>query len=150
MKYAPALGLLVLVLGSLAMVVMPSYLVSPVRAQTAGDIALSHTLARIATPVAVVNLVVGALLALSIWRRPESKLRSKVAVAFAVVVLAFATMNTRGYVVETMFEALPEVVRVPGYDALDVDADELVQIALLVEGCEVLQRAGLVEGDAQG
>ena len=126
MKYIPALALSVLVLGSIALAIMPSYLVSPMRSQIASDIALSHTLNRFATPLALINLVVGVILGLTIWRRPGSKIRSKVGVAFAMVVLVLAANATRGYLPEAAFAKLPEVVRVATYDAMHVQPEDLV------------------------
>jgi len=69
MKHVPVIALVILVLGTIALVLMPFYLVSPERSQTQADIALSYELKIWNGPLTLVNLVVGAVLALMIWNR---------------------------------------------------------------------------------
>ena len=126
MKYIPALALLLLIVGSITLAIMPSYLVSPSRSQTEADIALSHTLMDYATPVALLNVLVGAILGFMIWRREGAGPLSKIGVSLGVVVMLIAANFTRGHMVEQMFSPLQEVVRVASFDAKHVKPDDLV------------------------
>ena len=126
MKHLPAIALAILVLGSVAFAVMPSYLVSPFRSQTQYDMELSHTLSDWAPTIVVINLLIGVILALMIWRRKDARLRNKVVLVIAVVVLAFAAYITRAYLGEGMFTPLPEVVRVTASEATHVLPEDLV------------------------
>ena len=126
MKHVPVIALAILVLGSAALAVMPSYLVSPMRSQTQYDMELSHALSNWAPILVVINLVIGALLASMIWRRKNARLRNKVVLAIAIVALLFAAYGTRGYLAEGMFTPLPEVLRVAVSDATHVPPEELV------------------------
>ena len=126
MKYVPAIALAILVLGSAGLAVMPSYLVSPMRSQTAYDLELSYTLSNWAPTLVLINLVVGVILALMIWSRQDAKLRNRVVLVIAVAALAFAAHATRGYLAEGMFTPLPEVVRVAASEATHVLPEDLV------------------------
>lgn len=126
MKILPAIALLVLVIASLALVVLPSYLVSPMRSQTSSDLELSYMLARLATPLSMVSLVVGLILAVMIWRRPKRRLRGKIAVVIACGALVFFANATRGYMAEEMFTPLPEIVRVTASGVTHVLPEDLV------------------------
>ena len=126
MKHLPAIALLILVVSSIALVVMPSYLVSPMISQTAYDLELSYTLSNWATTLVLINLVIGVILALMIWSKQDAKLRNRVAVVIAVAALAFAAYSTRGYLAEGMFTPLPEVVRVATSEATHVLPEDLV------------------------
>jgi hypothetical protein len=126
MKHVPVIALAILVLGSAALAVVPSYLVSPMRSQTQYDMELSHALSNWAPILVVINLVIGAILASMIWRRKNTRLWNKVILAVGVTALAFAAYNTRGYLAEGMFTALPEVVRVAASDATHVLPEDLV------------------------
>ncbi len=126
MKHIPAIALAILVLGSAALAVMPSYLVSPMRSQTQYDMELSHALSNWAPILVVINLVIGVVLAVMIWRRKDARVRNKVVLAIGVAALAFAVYSTRGYLAEGMFTPLPEVVRVAVSDATHVPPEELV------------------------
>jgi len=126
MKHLPVIALAILVLGSAVLAVMPSYLVSPMRAQTQYDLELSHKLSDWAPTLVLINLLIGTILAGMIWSRKISRLRNKVVLAVAVVALAFAAYTTRGYLAEGMFTPLPEVLRVAVSDATHVPPEELV------------------------
>ena len=92
MKHFPAIALLILVVCSIALVVMPSYLVSPLRSQTVDDLELSYNLTRWAPTLVLINLVVGVIFALMIWSRQDAKLRNRVATVIAVVFIIAYTM----------------------------------------------------------
>ncbi len=126
MKHLPAIALLILVVSSIALVVMPSYLVSPMISQTAYDLELSYTLSNWAPTLVLINLVIGVILALMIWSKQDARLRTRVAVIIAVAVLAFAAHATRGYLAEKMFTPLPEVIRVAASEATYVLPEDLV------------------------
>ena len=126
MKHVPAIALVILVLGSIALVVMPFYLVSPERSQTQADLELSYNLKIWNGPWTLINLVVGAILALMIWRRPALRGRGKVLVTTAVLMLAVLSYAARIYIAEVMFTQLPEVVRVPVSEAEHVKLEDLV------------------------
>ena len=126
MKHIPAIALAILVLGSAALAVGPSYLVGPMRSQTQYDLELSHTLSHWAPTLVTINLVVGAILALMMWRRKGAGLRNRVVLAFAVVALAFTAYGTRGYLAEITFSRLPEVLRVTASEATHVLPEDLV------------------------
>ncbi len=126
MKHVLTIALVILVSGSIALVLMPFYLVSPGHSQTQADLELSHKLKIWNGPLTLVNLVVGAILALMIWRRPAVRRRSKALVAVAVLMLAVATYAARVYFAEVMFTQLPEVVRVPVSEATHVQSEDLV------------------------
>jgi len=126
MKHLSAIALAILVLGSTVLAVMPSYLVSPMRSQTAYDLELSHTLSDLAPTLVLINLVIGVILALMMWRRKDARLRNKVVLAVAVLALAFAVYGTRGYLAEGVFTRLPEVVRVAASEATHVLPEDLV------------------------
>lgn len=126
MKHIPAIALAILVLGSAVLAVMPAYLVSPMRSQTAYDLELSYTLSNWAPTLVLINLVVGVILALTILRRPEARLRGRVAVTVGAIALALAAYTTRGYLAEGMFTPLPEVVRVAASEATHVLPEDLV------------------------
>ncbi len=126
MKHVPAIALAILVLGSAGLAVMPSYLVSPMRSQTAYDLELSYTLSNWAPTLVLINLVVGVILALMIWSRQDANLRNRVVLVIAVAALALAAHATRGYLAEGMFSPLPEVVRVAASEATHVLPEDLV------------------------
>jgi len=126
MKHLPAIALLILVVCSIALVVMPSYLVSPLRSQTVDDLELSYNLTRWAPTLVLINLVVGVILALMIWSRQDAKLRNRIAIAIAVVMLAFAATAARGHLAEMTFSRLPEVLRVAASEATHVLPEDLV------------------------
>ncbi|MCH7781285.1 MAG: hypothetical protein IH848_10590, partial [Acidobacteria bacterium] len=87
MKHLPAIALLILVVSSITLVVMPAYLVSPMHSQTAYDLELSYTLSNWAPTLVLINLVIGVILALMIWSKQDAKLRNRVVLIVAVVVL---------------------------------------------------------------
>ena len=122
MKHIPAIALAILVLGSAALAVMPSYLVSAMRSQTQYDMELSHALSNWAPILVVINRGIGGSLASMIWRRKNARLWNKVILAIGVAVLVFAAYSTRSYLAEGMFTALPEVVRVAASDATSLSA----------------------------
>ena len=126
MKHIPAMALAILVLSSAALAVMPGYLVSPIRAQTAYDLELSYTLTNWAPTLVLINLVAGVVLTLLIWSRQVAKLRNKVVLFFAVAALVFAAYSTRDYLGEGMFTPLPEVLRVAASEATHVLPEDLV------------------------
>jgi len=126
MKHLPVIALAILVLGSAALAVMPGYLVSPLRSQTQYDLELSHTLTNWAPTLVVINLVIGAILALMIWRGKDVRLRNKVVLAIAVATLVFAAYSTRSYLAEERFAPLPEVLRVKASEATHVLPEDLV------------------------
>jgi hypothetical protein len=126
MKSLPALALVVLVMGSVLLVVLPSYLVSPMRSQTPDDLQWSHTLSTWAPALALIGLVAGVALAVIIWRRPGARLLGKVMVVVALVPLVLSTFATRLYLAEETFARLTEVVRIPASDATHVLSDDLV------------------------
>lgn len=126
MKHLPAIALLILVVSSIALVLMPAYLVSPMHSQTAYDLELSYTLSHWAPTLVLINLVIGVILALMIWSKQDAKLRNRVVLVIAVVALALAAHVTRGYLAEGMFTPLPEVVRVAASEATHVLPEDLV------------------------
>ena len=126
MKYFLSIALVILVSGSIALVLMPDYLTSPERSQTQADLELSHKLKIWNGPLTLVNLAVGAILALVIWRRPAVRWRSKTFVATAVLVLAVTSYAARVYFAEVVFIQLSEVVRVPVSEATHVQSEDLV------------------------
>ena len=126
MRILPAIALVILVIASITLAVMPTYLVSVLRSQTAYDLELSYTLASWAPALNAVNLVVGLILAFTIWRRADRRLRGKVALVIACAALALCANATRGYLVEMMFSPLPETVRVAVSEATHVLPEDLV------------------------
>ncbi len=126
MKRLPVIALIVLIVSSIVLAVMPHYLVSPIRSQTTYDLHLTHTLTRWTTTLSVINLVVGLLLVFTIWRRPGRRLRGKIALAVACVILALSANSTRGYLAEGMFTPLEEVIRIAAGDATHVLPEDLV------------------------
>ncbi len=126
MKLLAPISLGILVLGSAALFVMPGYLVSPIRTQSAYDIELSYALSNWAPTLVTINLVIGAILAWAIWRREATRTFGKIVLAAAVVVLAAAAYLASSYPAEGMFTPLPEVVRLPATDATHVLPEDLV------------------------
>jgi len=125
MKKLPALALLLLVLGSVALAIGPDWLISPMRAQSASDLQLSYTLSKWAPILTIVNLLVAIPLAIAVWRGGRFRLR-KLGVALSLVAIAFCIRTAQQPVVEGMFSPLPEAVYVPVPAAVHVKDDDLV------------------------
>jgi len=126
MKQIPVIALVILILGSIVAVLMPFYLVSPERSQTLADLELSRDLKIWNGPLTLINLVVGAILGLTIWRRSAIRARGKALVAVALLMLALTAYGSRVNFAHVMFRQLPEVVRIPVSEATHVQPDDML------------------------
>lgn len=126
MKHLPIIVLVILILASTVAVLMPFYLVSPERSQTLADLELSRNLKNWNGPLTLAGLVVGAILALAIWRRPTTRIPGKAFVVVAVLLLALTAYGSHVNFAHVMFVQLPEVVRVPVSEATHVQPDDLL------------------------
>ncbi len=134
MKKLPAIGLLLLVLGSAALAFAPDWLISPLRAQEPSDLQLSFTLSKWAPILTIVNLLVAIPLAVAVWRTGTIRPR-KLGVALSLVAIAFCIRTAQQPLVEGMFSPLPEAVYVPVPAAVHLQENDLVL------GIKVAERA---------
>jgi hypothetical protein len=132
-KRIPAIVLVILILGSIVAVLMPFYLVSPARSQTLADLELSRNLKHWNGTLTVINLLVGAILGWTIWRRPDLRRSGKGLVITSVLILALTAYGARVNFAHVMFTQLPEVVRVPVSEATHVQQADLL-LAVNIEG----------------
>ena len=117
--------MLVLIFGSVALAIGPTWLISPARAQSASDLSLSFTLSKWSPILTIVNLLVAVPLAIAIWRGGPGKIR-KFFVAIGLVAIAFCFNIARSNIIEQMFAPLPESVLVPPPGAVHVQENDLV------------------------
>jgi uncharacterized protein DUF3179 len=126
-------ALILLVLTTLAIVVVPIWLIRPFAPQTPDGIAVAYGLRHWGLLATILALVGGAGIAVWLWR--GARWWSRVALALAFVVLAVAAWGAHwtGTMFETMFAPLKKTDSVPAAQARWVDEGDMV-LAVTVNG----------------
>ena len=125
------LGLPVLVLGALAAVLIPIWLIQPFKAQTQSGVELSFILRRW-SPVLTL-LVAGLALACAVWRWREARWWSRVFLALACVVAIGCAWLARQNHFEWMFQPLAHAQYAKAQEA-DFVADDDMVLAVVQHG----------------
>jgi uncharacterized protein DUF3179 len=118
-------GLLLVVFGSLALVLVPAYLIQPFAPQTPGEVALSYHLRAWSPLGTLALLVLGGVLLVRLWAASRSIL-GKIPLVAAGLLLGAGAFLARQNHFEWMFQPLPHPGFVEAGRASEVEDADMV------------------------
>ena len=119
------LGIVLLLVGAAALLIVPMWLIRPFAPQTARGIEVAYWLRRLGPALAIVALLAGAAITVMLWRR--ARWWSRLALVPAVLLLAGAAWAVRINVFEAkMFAPLADTRMASAAEASWVADDDVV------------------------